>query len=67
MRSMLTYLEAARYKVQSALAEMEGQPRASHPLAAHIQVTRDRTGLQQSVLKVSKTNINFTSFNSLKQ
>ncbi|KDR11453.1 Nostrin [Zootermopsis nevadensis] len=52
MRSMLTYLEAMRYKVQSALAELDGRARGGHPLASHIQVTRDRQGLQQSVLKV---------------
>ncbi|KAK9500523.1 hypothetical protein O3M35_001771 [Rhynocoris fuscipes] len=52
MRSMLTYLEAARYKVQSALAELEGGSAVSHPLAGHIHVTRDRQGYQQSVLKV---------------
>jgi len=52
IRSMLTYLEAMRYKVQSALAELDGQARVGHPLAAHIQVTQDRQGLQQSVLKV---------------
>ncbi|GLH02880.1 Drebrin-like protein [Gryllus bimaculatus] len=52
MRSMLTYLEAARYKVHSALAEIDGRARGSHPLAPHIQVTRDKQGLQQSVLKV---------------
>jgi len=52
MRSMLTYLEAARYKVHSTLAELNGDRRGSHPLASHIQVTRDRQGLQQSVLKV---------------
>lgn len=49
---MLTYLEGARYKLQSALLELDHKPRGSHPLAPHIQVTRDRTGLQQSVLKV---------------
>ncbi|PSN41936.1 hypothetical protein C0J52_06427 [Blattella germanica] len=53
MRSMLTYLEAMRYKVQSALAELDGRTRGGHPLAGHIQVTRDRQGLQQSVLKES--------------
>lgn len=52
MRSMLTYLEAARYKVQNALADIEGQTKISHPLASHIQMTRDRQGLQQSILKV---------------
>lgn len=52
MKSMLTYLEGARYKVQSALAELDSRPRAGHPLAAHITITRDKSGLQQSVLKV---------------
>ncbi|XP_015116854.1 uncharacterized protein LOC107041016 [Diachasma alloeum] len=52
MRSMLTYLEAARYKVGGALAEIEGGKRPKHPLAEHILVSRDKQGLQQSVLKV---------------
>jgi len=50
---MLTYLEGARYKVQSALAELDSRPRTGHPLAPHITITRDKSGLQQSVLKVS--------------
>lgn len=49
---MLTYLEGARFKLQSALLELDHKPRGSHPLAPHIQITRDRTGLQQSILKV---------------
>lgn len=49
---MLTYLEGARFKLQSALMELDHKPRGSHPLAPHIQITRDRTGLQQSILKV---------------
>ncbi|KZC08699.1 PREDICTED: uncharacterized protein LOC107186932 [Dufourea novaeangliae] len=52
MRSMLLYLEAARYKVGGTLAEVEGSKRAKHPLADHILVSRDKQGLQQSVLKV---------------
>ncbi|XP_050306728.1 uncharacterized protein LOC126743603 [Anthonomus grandis grandis] len=52
MKSMLTYLEGARYKVQNALAELDSRPRAGHPLGPHITVTRDKSGLQQSVLKV---------------
>uniref|UniRef100_A0A1A9W8N0 SH3 domain-containing protein n=1 Tax=Glossina brevipalpis TaxID=37001 RepID=A0A1A9W8N0_9MUSC len=52
IRSMLTYLEGARFKLHSALLELDHKPRSSHPLAQHIQITRDRTGLQQSVLKV---------------
>lgn len=53
MRSMLTYLEAARYKVGGALSELEGGKRGKHPLAEHILVSRDKQGLQQSVLKVT--------------
>lgn len=52
MRSMLLYLEAARYKVSGTLAEVEGSKRAKHPLSEHILVSRDKQGLQQSVLKV---------------
>ncbi|CAG9839210.1 unnamed protein product [Diabrotica balteata] len=52
MKSMLTYLEAAKHKVQNALSELDSRPRASHPLASHITITRDKSGLQQSVLKV---------------
>lgn len=49
---MLTYLEGARFKLQSALLELDHKPRGSHPLGPHIQITRDKTGLQQSILKV---------------
>lgn len=49
---MLTYLEGAKYKVQSALAELDCRPRTGHPLASHITITRDKAGLQQSILKV---------------
>lgn len=52
IRSMLTYLEGTRYKLQSTLMELDHKQRGNHPLAAHIQVTRDRHGLQQSILKV---------------
>lgn len=49
---MLLYLEATRYKVQATLSELDGRPRPGHPLASHIHVTRDRQGLQQSLLKI---------------
>ncbi|EFN66406.1 Nostrin, partial [Camponotus floridanus] len=52
MRSMLLYLEAARYKVGRTLAEVEGSKRSKHPLSDHILVSRDKQGLQQSVLKI---------------
>lgn len=49
---MLTYLEGTRYKLQATLMELDHKQRGTHPLAVHIQVTRDRHGLQQSILKV---------------
>lgn len=53
MRSMLTYLEAVRYKITASLNELDSRPPVQHPLAAHIQIIRDKQGLQQSILKVS--------------
>ncbi|XP_038216285.1 nostrin isoform X1 [Zerene cesonia] len=52
MRAMLTYLEAIRYKITSTLSELDSRQAVQHPLAAHIQVIRDKQGLQQSILKV---------------
>ncbi|CAH2103085.1 unnamed protein product [Euphydryas editha] len=52
MRSMLTYLEAVRYKITSSLNELDSRPPTQHPLATHIQVVRDKQGLQQSILKI---------------
>ncbi|KAH9636465.1 hypothetical protein HF086_002165 [Spodoptera exigua] len=52
MRSMLTYLEAVRYKITASLNELDNRPPVQHPLAAHIQIIRDKQGLQQSILKV---------------
>ncbi|CAG9858488.1 unnamed protein product [Phyllotreta striolata] len=52
IKSMLAYLEGAKYKVQNSLLELEGRPRDEHPFAPHITITRDKSGLQQSVLKV---------------
>lgn len=57
---MLTYLEGARYKLQNALAELDSRPRTGHPLAPHITTTRDKSGLQQSVLKVRFGFVRFT-------
>lgn len=54
---MLTYLEGARYKVQNALAELDSRPKTGHRLAPHITITRDKSGLQQSVLKVNALSV----------
>ncbi|XP_071513677.1 uncharacterized protein Nost isoform X3 [Panulirus ornatus] len=52
MKAMLAYLEAARYKVQSSLDELNNRPKMTHPLAKHIEVHRDKQGLTFSILKV---------------
>ena len=52
MKAMLAYLEAARYKVQSVLNEINEKPKPSHPLAKHIEVVRDKGGMPMSILKV---------------
>lgn len=52
MKAMLAYLEAARYKVQCSLDEINNRPKMTHPLAKHIEVHRDKQGLTFSVLKV---------------
>ncbi|XP_028162985.1 nostrin isoform X2 [Ostrinia furnacalis] len=52
VRSMLTYLEAIRYKITTSLNELDSRPPIQHPLATHIQIVRDKQGLQQSILKV---------------
>ena len=52
MKAMLAYLEAARYKVQASLDEINNKPRTSHPLARHIEVHRDKQGVPISILKV---------------
>lgn len=65
MKSMLTYLEGARYKVHNALAELDSKPKSGHPLATHITITRDKAGLQQSVLKVSRYNKYIISIKSI--
>ncbi|XP_014366599.2 nostrin isoform X1 [Papilio machaon] len=52
MRSMLTYLEAVRYKISASLSELDSRSPVQHPLATHIQIVRDKQGLQQSILKV---------------
>ncbi|CAH0402093.1 unnamed protein product [Chilo suppressalis] len=52
VRSMLTYLEAIRYKITTSLNELDSRPPVQHPLSTHIQIVRDKQGLQQSILKV---------------
>lgn len=57
MKAMLAYLEAARFKVQSSLDELLNRPKTTHPLAKHIEVSRDKTGAPVSILKVRSIQI----------
>ncbi|XP_037977941.2 nostrin [Plutella xylostella] len=52
IRSMLTYLEAIRCKITTTLNELDNRPPVKHPLSSHIQIIRDKQGLQHSILKV---------------
>jgi len=52
MRSMLTFLEATRFKVLNSLLEMEGRPRIHHPLSAYLEMAKDKNGLIKTRLKI---------------
>merc|ERR1711899_544775 len=52
MRSMLTYLEATRFKVLNSLLEMEGRPRIHHPLSSYLDMTKDKNGMIKTRLKI---------------
>lgn len=53
MRAMLTYLEASRFKLQCAVAELEGSPKPTHPLSAHMEI-KSKQGVCQTVLKIPR-------------
>eukprot|EP00095_Tigriopus_kingsejongensis_P000509 maker-scaffold367_size194084-snap-gene-0.48 protein:Tk00509 transcript:maker-scaffold367_size194084-snap-gene-0.48-mRNA-1 annotation:"hypothetical protein DAPPUDRAFT_301481" len=52
MRSMLTFLEACRYKVLNSLLGMEGRPGVSHPLSSFIESGKDKSGMIKTTLKL---------------
>jgi len=52
MRSMMTYLEASRYKALNVMMDVEGRPRVSHPMCSYIDYSKDKHGLPQSTLKI---------------
>lgn len=52
MRSMMTYLEASRYKALNVMMDVEGRPRVSHPMSSYIDYGKDKQGLTQSTLKI---------------
>ena len=54
MKSMLLYLEAARVKLDIALADIEGRPKPVCPLVQYMRHQRDKQGLPQTILKVCR-------------
>eukprot|EP00094_Tigriopus_californicus_P008881 TCALIF_08562-PA protein Name:"Similar to NOSTRIN Nostrin (Homo sapiens)" AED:0.12 eAED:0.12 QI:0/0.75/0.6/0.8/1/1/5/200/639 len=52
MRSMLTFLEACRYKVLNALLSMEGRPGVTHPLSSYIENGKDKSGMAKTTLRI---------------
>jgi len=52
MRSMLTFLEASRFKVLNALLEMEGRPSVHHPLSSYIENSKEKNGMIKTKLKI---------------
>jgi len=52
MRSMMTYLEASRYKALNVMMDVEGRPRVSHPMSSYIDYSKDKQGMTQSTLKI---------------
>jgi len=52
MRSMMTYLEASRYKALNVMMDVEGRPRVSHPVSSYIDYGKDKQGLTQATLRI---------------
>merc|ERR1719347_323588 len=52
MRSMLTYLEASRFKALNVMMDIEGRSRVTHPIASYIDYSKDKQGLTAATLKL---------------
>jgi len=52
MQSMLTYLEATRFKILNVMMDLEGRQRVNHPMAAYLDTIKDKQGLYQSILRL---------------
>lgn len=52
MRSMMTFLEASRFKALNVMMDLESRPRVSHPLASYIDYSKDKQGLTAAALKI---------------
>jgi len=52
MRSMMTYLEASRYKALNVMMDVEGRPRVHHPMSSYIDYGKDKQGMTQAMLRI---------------
>ena len=52
MRSMMTYLEASRFKALNVMMDLESRPRVSHSLSSYIDYSKDKQGLTAATLKI---------------
>lgn len=49
---LINPLQRFRFKVLNSLLEMEGRPRVLHPLSKHLEVTKDKSGMIRTRLKI---------------
>merc|ERR1719402_431064 len=52
MRSMMTYLEASRYKALNIMMDVEGRPRVVHTVSSYIDYSKDKQGFTQASLRL---------------
>ena len=52
MRSMMTYLEASRFKALNIMMDLESRPRVTHNLSSYIDYSKDKQGLTAASLKI---------------
>ena len=52
MRSMMTYLEASRFKALNVMMDIESRPRVAHSLSSYIDYSKDKQGLTAATLKI---------------
>ena len=52
MRSMMTYLEASRFKALNVMMDIESRPRVAHSLSSYIDYSKDKQGLTAANLKI---------------
>jgi len=52
MRSMMTYLEASRYKALNVMMDVEGRPRVVHTVSSYIDYSKDKQGFTQASLRL---------------